>query len=81
MSRSFEFSYYILKIFLSIILFFSIIYMYLEEFDFGHSFYFSTMVSCTIGPPQEPKNSITKLFISAQAIITIILGIAIFSRE
>ena len=80
MPSGFKFSLDIIKTFLSIILFFSIVYMYLEDFDFTHSFYFSTMISCTIGPSTQIKNSLTKIFISIQAMITIILGIAIFTN-
>lgn len=56
---------------------FSFIYKELQGLSYLDALYYSTMVACTIGPPSPPKNKKMKFFISMQAILTILMGIAL----
>jgi len=54
----------------AVLLVFTVLYRWLEKWNWLDSFYNSCMITTTVGSPVEPKLNSTKLLMSAQALLT-----------
>jgi len=54
----------------AVLLVFTVLYRWLEKWDWLNSFYNSCMMTTTVGSQIAPQKSSTKMLMSAQALIT-----------